>query len=151
MANTALNRTGVVLLTNKSGGSVALGDVVVVSTGTASAFTTTTTLGYVTTSVGVVMEPNGIANDATGLIAFGIWVPQINLSTSAAIGDFVRTSGTAKTGVPHSAPALVGDFAEVFATGTSPAGLLTTPLPLVVSSSSSTVNNLALPLIVPRL
>lgn len=124
MANTALNRTGVVLLTNKSGGSVVQGDVVVMSTGTANSFTTTTTSGYVNGAVGVVLEPNGIANDAVGIVALSGYVPVINLSGSAGLGDLVKTHTVAKQGVRHAAPAVAGDFAQVLATGTTPAALL---------------------------
>lgn len=149
--NTALNITNAKLATNKSGGSVAYGDVVVVDLTTDDAFTTTAVLGYTTTGIGVVLEPNGIANNASGLIAMGGWVPQINLSAAASRGDYVRTSGAVKTGVPHAAPALVGDFAEVWGTGTTPAAQLLTPLPTQVSQSSSTTIALAVPLIIPRL
>lgn len=124
MANTALNRSGVVLLTNKSGGSVAQGDVVVVSTGTANSFTTTTSSGYSSGAVGVVLEPNGIANDAVGIVALSGYVPVINLSSSAGLGELIKTHSVAKQGVPHAAPAVTGDFAQALATGTTPAALL---------------------------
>lgn len=124
MANTALNRTGSAIATNKSGGSVAKGDVVIIDLSTASSFTTTTTGAYVNGIVGVVMEPNGITSNAQGIVAYSGWVPQINLSGSASIGDFVKTHTVAKQGVRHAAPAVTGDFAIVFGTGTSPAGWL---------------------------
>jgi hypothetical protein len=43
MANTALNRTSVAILTNKSGGALAYGAVVVLDNTNANGFTTTTT------------------------------------------------------------------------------------------------------------
>lgn len=121
---TALNRTVQLLLTNKSGGSVAQGDVVVIDTTTASSFTTTTTSAYVAEAIGVVLEPNGIANNASGMVAINGYVPKINLSGSASLGDFVKTHTVAGQGVRHATPSVVGDFAQVLATGTSPAAFL---------------------------
>lgn len=122
--NTALNRTGVALLTNKSGGSVAQGDVVIVDTANASAFTTTTTAGFVNGLIGVVIEPNGIANNSLGLVAFGIWSPKINLNTAATIGQFIKHHSVAKQGTPHSSPMVAGDFAIALEASATPAGLL---------------------------
>jgi hypothetical protein len=62
MASTR-GRAVVIPLTNKSGGSVAAGDVVVVDTGNNEAFTTSTA-GAVTGGVGIAQET--IANNATG-------------------------------------------------------------------------------------
>ena len=124
MANTALGRTEIALLTNKSGGSVAQGDVVIVDTANASAFTTTTTGAYVNGRIGVVLEPNGIANNASGLIAFSGYVPTINLSGTGSIGDLVKTHTVAKQGVRHTAPLVAGDFAQVLGTSATPAALL---------------------------
>jgi hypothetical protein len=124
MTNTALQRITQAVLTNKSGGSAGLGAVVIVDSANASAFTTTTTTGYLNGMVGVVIEPSGIANNAAGLIAFGGPVPQINLSGSASIGDLVRTTSVAGQGVRHGSPVLTGDFAIVIGTGTSPAAIL---------------------------
>src|SRR5512146_371013 len=124
MPNTMLNRSGVLLLTNKSGGAVAQGDVVVESTGTANAFTTTTTAGFITGTVYVVVEPNGIANDAIGLVAFYGYVPKVNLSGAASLGDLFATHTVAKQAARHGAPSIAGDFGQVLATGTSPAAIL---------------------------
>lgn len=124
MPNTALGRTETAYLTNKSGGSVAQGDVIIVDTANASAFTTTTTSAYVAGRAGVVLEPNGIANNASGLVAFGGYVPIINLSGTGSIGDLVKTHTVAKQGVRHAAPQVAGDFAQVLATSATPAALL---------------------------
>lgn len=124
MTSIALNRVVVAQLTNKSGGDLSQGAVVIWSTGTASAFTTTTTAGDQTEPVGVIVEPNGIANNATGAVAFQGYVPKINLSGSASLGDFVKTHTVAGQGVRHGTPSVAGDFAVVLATGTSPAAWL---------------------------
>ncbi len=124
MANTALTRTETALLTNKSGGSVAQGDVVIVDTANAAAFTTTTTGAYVAGRIGVVLEPNGIASNAIGLIAFGGYVPVITLSGTGSIGDIVKTHTVAKQGVRHASPQVAGDFAQVLGTTATPAALL---------------------------
>jgi len=123
MANTALNRSVVALLTNKSGGALVYGDVVVISTGTASAFTTTTTAGYATTGIGVIIEPNGIANDAVGLVATSGWVPKINLNTAATLGQYIKTHTVAGQGTPHSTLAS-GDFAYALEASATPKAIL---------------------------
>jgi hypothetical protein len=122
--NTAINRTQVALLTNKSGGAVAQGDVIIIDSSTAAAFTTTTTGGFIDGLIGVVMEPNGIANDAQGMVAFGGYVPKINLSGSASLGDTFKTHTVAGQAVRHNPPLVSGDFGIVLATGTTPAAWL---------------------------
>jgi len=103
---------------------VVQGDVVIVDTANASAFTTTTTGAYSAGRVGVVLEPNGIANNATGMIAFCGYVPVINLSGTGSVGDLVKTHTVAKQGARHAAPGVQGDFAQVLGTGASPTALL---------------------------
>jgi len=122
--NTALGRTETAYLTNKSGGSVAQGDVVIVDIANASAFTSTTTSAYVNGVVGVVLEPNGIANNAAGLIALGGWVPVVNLSGTGSIGDLIKCHSVAKQGVRHAAVQVAGDFAQALGTSATPAAIL---------------------------
>ncbi len=121
MPNTALNRTTQTLMTNKSGGSVAYGGVVIVDTTTDSSFTTTTTSGISTAQVGVVLEPNGIANNALGMVAVGGWCPRITLNTAATRGQFIKTHTVAGQGTPHSSPQVEGDFAVALEASTTPA------------------------------
>lgn len=124
MANAALNRSGVVRLTNKSGSALTQGAVVILDTANASSFKTTTTAGFVAGQVGVVIEPNGIANDAAGLIAFGVYVPKVTLNTSAAVGDFIKTHTAVGQGTPHAAPAVTGDFAIALTASATPEAIL---------------------------
>lgn len=119
----ALNRTTVVLLTNKSGGAVARGDVVILDSTTASAFTTTTSAALATDMIGVVVDAAGIAANAQGMIALMGYVGQVNLSASASLGDTFGTHSAAKQAAPHSAVA-IGDFGQVLGTGTTPAAML---------------------------
>jgi hypothetical protein len=124
MTNTALQRITQAVLTNKSGGSVALGDVVIIDSSTASSFTTTTTSPFLNGVIGVVIEPNGIASNAAGMVAFAGPVPQINLSGSASLGDLFKTHTVAKQAVRHAAGIVAGDFGVVLGTGTTPPALL---------------------------
>ncbi len=121
MPNTALNRTTQTLMTNKSGGSVAYGAVVIVDTTTDSSFTTTTTSGLSTSQVGIVIEPNGIANNALGMVAVGGWCPRITLNTASTRGQFIKTHSVAGQGTPHSSPQVEGDFAIALEASTTPA------------------------------
>lgn len=124
MANTALNRTTQLLLTNKSGGALVQGDVVVLDNTNAKGFTTTTTAGLSTRGLGVILEPNGIANNSTGMVAVGGWVPKVNLNTAATIGQFIKTHTVAGQGTPHSAPRVEGSFAVALQASATPESIL---------------------------
>jgi hypothetical protein len=124
MSNAALNRTGQLLLTNKSGGAVTQGDVVIVDTANAAAFTTTTTSAYISGTIGVVLEPNGIANNGVGMVAVQGYVPVINLSGTGSIGDLIKTHTVAKQGVRNAAPVVQGNFAQALGTSATPVAIL---------------------------
>lgn len=124
MANTALNRTGVALLTNKSGGALVYGDVVILDNTNANGFTTTTTGALSTRGIGVIIEPVGIANNATGLVAISGWCPQINLNTASTMGQFIKTHTVAGQGTPHSSPQVEGDFAVALTASANPPAFL---------------------------
>lgn len=133
--NLALNRTTVVLLTNKSGGDLEFGDVVIVDAD-ANAFTTTTESGFSDGIVGVIVEKNGIADDNVGRVATCGYVKQINLSASASFADLVKAHTVAGQGVPHAAPRIEGDFAQVLENSSEPAAILfgsPTPAPFTIS------------------
>lgn len=122
MANNALNRTSVVMLTNKSGGALTKGAVVITGTATAKAFTTTTSSGYKSSNIGVLLED--IGNNATGRVALGQWVEKITLASSASLYDFIKCHTVAGQGTPHAAPSQGGDFAIALETGTTPSAFL---------------------------
>lgn len=139
--NTALNRTTAALLTNKSGGALTYGAVVVIDSGNASSFTTTTTAGISTAQVGVILEPNGIANNASGMVAFGGWAPRVNLNTSASIGQFIKTHTVAGQGTPHASPQAEGDFAVALEASANPKVLLFSSPNGPLSGGAGTVTN----------
>lgn len=114
-------RSTVARLTNKSGGAVAVGDVVILSSANAGAFTTTTSAAQTDDWVGVVIET--IADNASGRVCLFGYVSQINLSASASLGDYVLTHSVAKQGVPSSSNSN-GVFGQVLGTGTSPAAII---------------------------
>lgn len=87
-----LNLAGVVKLTNKNGGSLALGDVVVQDTGNNSAVVATTTANLVR-PVFVVRET--VANDALGHVQH-IGVATIAVTGTVTRGDYLATSTTTK-------------------------------------------------------
>jgi hypothetical protein len=124
MGNIALSRITQAVLTNKSGGDLPQGAVVIMDLTTAASFTTTTTSGFVNGAVGVIVEPNGIANNASGMVAFSGPVPKINLSGSASLGDLFKTHTVAGQAVRHAAGIAAGDFGIVMGTGTTPAAYL---------------------------
>lgn len=141
MPNTALNRTVAALLTNKSGGALVYGDVVILDNTNANGFTTTTTSGLSTRGLGVIIEPNGIANNATGLVASGGWVPKINLNTAATVGQFLKTHTVAGQATPHSSPQVEGDFAVALEASATPAAILFGTPNGPLSGGAGTVTN----------
>lgn len=122
--NTALNRTTAALLTNKSGGSLVYGDVVILDNTNAKGFTTTTTAALSSRGIGVILEPNGIANNATGMVAVGGWVPKVNLNTAATVGQFLKTHTVAGQATPHSSPQVEGDFGVALQASATPEAIL---------------------------
>lgn len=124
MTNIALNRIMQAVKTNKSGGSHAQGDVCVEGASTANSVVNNTAGAYKDGAIWVCLEPNGVADNASGLYAQAGYVPKINLSGSASLVDLIKTHTVAKQGVRHAAPFVAGDFAMVLGTGSSPAAWL---------------------------
>lgn len=110
------------LLTNKSGGAVAVGDVVVIGDGTNDdAFTTTTTDDFNARMVGVALE--AIANDAAGLIAIQGYVSQVNTTASVTRDHFLFCSTTVKQ-ADGSATRAAGAFGQILETGSNPPAII---------------------------
>lgn len=109
-------RQVVEFMTNKSGGSVAAGDVVIIDTGNDRAFTTTTS-GQSTSVFGVVAE--SIANNATGRVVTSGYVPLVNVNASVTRGHFAETHTVAKQATGNSARR-TGSFARFLTGGTTP-------------------------------
>lgn len=123
--------------TNKSGGAHAQGDVCVEDSTNANAVVNNTTGAYASSPIWVCIDPNGVANNAVGQYACFGYVPKINLSGSASLGDVFKTHTVAKQAVRHAAPFVVGDFGIVLATGsTPPAFLWGAPIQSVANSSN---------------
>lgn len=120
MTNTALNRSSILLLTNRSGSLCEQGAVVVLDAANAGSFTTVSgSAGYTSTPIGVVFDAAGIANEEIGAITWSGYAPKVNLSSSASLGQTFNVSGSAGIATPHSS-LTVGDFGQVLATGTTP-------------------------------
>lgn len=124
--NLALNRTGVLYLTNKSGGLLTQGAVGIVDSANAASFTTITTAAYTGGLIVVVLDTAGIANNARGAVAITGYVPKINLSSAASLGHRLATHTVAGQAAPHAAPSVAGDFGMVLGIGTTPAAVINT-------------------------
>jgi hypothetical protein len=120
--NQTLGRLVIALLTNHSGGTLTQGAVVIVDS--TFGFVTTTTARYKDGQIGVIIEPNGIANNEKGLVAFVGIVPKLNLPSSATALQTIATHTVAGQGAAHNTPILAGDFALALESGTSPQAYL---------------------------
>jgi len=110
-------RQVVVPLTNKSGGAVIAGDVVVVGTANNDAFTTTSSAGF-TGTVGVAQET--IADNATGRVLISGYAALVNTTASVTRQNFATTSTTVKKAVDAGASRTVGTFCQFLTGGTTP-------------------------------
>lgn len=129
MAANTYGRQVVIPLTNKSGGSVALGDVVVIDTANNNSFTTTTSAGF-TGGVGVAQET--IANNAVGRILTQGYTSLVNTSASVTRGQYGATHTVAKQAAGQAARG-VGTFCQ-FLTGGATTDALVFPVDLLGSS-----------------
>lgn len=116
MASTTGRRV-VEYLTNKSGGAVAIGDVVIVDTGNDSAFTTTTTGAY-TGTIGVAQE--AIANNAAGRVCTAGQVDLVNVNASVTRGNFAKTYTAVKQATDAGSSRVEGVFGQFLTGGTTP-------------------------------
>lgn len=124
MTNSLLNRSGVLVAKNLSGAAAPFGTVGILGGGEERSFDTIASAGYKASTVVVVVEPDGIADDAYGMVAMAITVPKLLLDGEADLFDFVKVSGTAGLGTPHAGPPQVGDFAQVLDDGDEPPAVL---------------------------
>jgi len=104
-------------LTNKSGGGVVAGDVIVIDTTTASSFTTIATAATAGI-IGVALDT--IASNASGPVQF-FGMAYVNVTGATAIGDYLATSTTVKKAAPSaSIPAATGNcFARALTTSST--------------------------------
>lgn len=119
-ASNTYGRQVVLPLTNKSGGSVAAGDVVVIDTANNDAFTTTTT-GQAQVSVGVAQET--IANNAAGRVLVAGYTALLNVPASVTRGHYIETHTVAKQATGN-ATRRAGSFGQFATGGASPTGWL---------------------------
>lgn len=127
--NSALNRTGILKLTNKYGADLAKGDTILLSTSDALAFSASGALGFTAGMVAVIVEPLGIANNDEGAVAVGVYVPRVNLDASASLHDYIMVSAT--VGLAHPVASMgAGVFGQVLDTGTNPPAVLFGGLPV---------------------
>lgn len=111
-------------LTNKSGGAVIAGDVVIIDTANDEAFTTTTTAAYNATQVGIALE--SIASNATGRVLLQGYAPLVNVSASATRGYYLLTHTVAKQATSGASFA-TGAFGQVLKAGTTPSAYIFPP------------------------
>lgn len=107
-------------LTNKSGGAVTSGDVVILDSSNDEAFTTTTTAsGGI--QVGIAQE--SIASNGVGLVAFSGYVPLVNVAATVSRGDYAYTATTVKQAT-NSPTYVSGAFGTYLKAGTAPSAYL---------------------------
>jgi hypothetical protein len=117
-------RQVVLTLTNKSGGGVIAGDVVVVDTGNNEAFTTSTA-GAVTGGVGIAQET--IANNATGRVLVHGYAALVNTSASVTRGNYGKTHTVVKQAVDMGSSRGAGAFCQFLTGGTTPTARVFSP------------------------
>ena len=114
-------RQTVAYLTNRTGGTVTPGAVVLISGVNPQSFVATAVEGQSAEMIGVSLDT--ITNNDTGRILTHGYAPQINLDVAAVLGDWIETDGVALQGTPVAAPE-EGVFAQVLEIGTTPAAII---------------------------
>ncbi len=87
------------------------------------------------------LEPNGIANNAAGMVAVGGWAPKATLNTAATRGQFIKSHTVAGQATPHSSPQQEGDFAVSLEASSTPAVTMFGSPNAAVSGGAGTVTN----------
>ncbi len=124
MSANTYGRQVVLPLTNKSGGGVIAGDVVIIDTTNNDAFTTSTA-GAVTSIVGIAQET--IANNAAGRVLMSGYAALINVNASVTRGNYGKTHTVAKQATDAGASRVTGTFVQFFTGGTTPDGQVFNP------------------------
>ena len=119
MPSNTYGRQVVLPLTNKSGGSVIAGDVVIIDTANDAAFTTTTTSAY---SGGVGVAQETIASNAVGRILLHGYAALVNVNASVTRGNYGKTHTVAKQATDAGASRIAGTFVQFLTGGTTPTG-----------------------------
>ena len=117
MSANTYGRQVVEALTNKSGGGVVAGDVVVIDTANNDAFTTSTAGGFLGT-IGIAQET--IANNAVGRILTAGYAALVNVNASVTRGNFGKTYTVAKQATDAGASRTAGAFCQFLTGGTTP-------------------------------
>lgn len=110
-------RQVVLPLTNKSGGGVIAGDVVVIDTSNNDAFTTSTA-GAVTGTVGIAQET--IASNAVGRVLLSGYAALVNVNASVTRGNYGKTYTVAKQATDAGSSRIAGTFCQFLTGGTTP-------------------------------
>ena len=119
-------RQVVSLLTNRSGGQLVAGDVVIIDSANAEAVTTTTVPGYAAGGIAVAVET--VEAGASGRFCVAGYVPVVNLASAASIGDLLFTHTVAGQAMP-SATVSAGAFGQALSAGATPsANIFGTPV-----------------------
>lgn len=114
-------RQVVLPLVNKSGGSVAAGDVVIVDTTNNDAFTTTTSAADIK-AIGIAQET--IGSNATGRVLVGGYAALVNVNASVTRGNFGKTHTVAKQATDAGSVRVAGTFCRFLTGGTTPTALV---------------------------
>jgi hypothetical protein len=115
-----LGRVLVDVVTNKSGGELVKGDVVIVDTSNDHAITTTTT-GASTAVIGVVME--WIDINGSGRVQFAGYAGLVNVPASVTRGHYLQTHTVAKQATGN-ATRRAGSFGQFLTGGATPTAYL---------------------------
>jgi hypothetical protein len=117
MPSNTYGRQVVEALTNKSGSSVAAGDVVIIDTTNNDAFTTNTASGF-TGMIGIAQET--IANNGTGRVLTAGYAALVNVNASVTRGNYGKTHTVAKQATDAGASRAAGAFCQFLTGGTTP-------------------------------
>jgi hypothetical protein len=110
-------------LTNKSGGGVIAGDVVIIDTGNDEAFTTTTSANH-TGGVGIAQET--IASNGVGRVLIGGYAALVNVTASVTRGYYGATSTTVKQAAAAASRG-AGSFCQFLTGGATPTARVFAP------------------------